>query len=55
MSLAIPTIHLNGTSAKSLLEDIENAHVKIGEAVQALAQSAARPSVGEVQRRSRIP
>ena len=33
-----PTIHLNGTSKESLLEDIEKAYAAIGEAQQALAQ-----------------
>lgn len=40
MNLEIPTIHLNGTSADRLLEDIYYADAKISEAVEALAQTA---------------
>lgn len=38
--MKIPTIHLNGTSAQSLMDDLENAHEKIREAIQALSQCA---------------
>lgn len=38
--MKIPTIHLNGTSADRLLDDINNAYAKIGEAISALAQTA---------------
>lgn len=38
--MIIPTIHLNGTSKKTLLEDLQNAHEKIREAMSALAYTA---------------
>lgn len=38
--LAVPTIHLNGTSAERLTEDLANAYSKITEALEALAQTA---------------
>ena len=38
--LAVPTIHLNGTSADRLLEAIEAAYARCGEALDALCQCA---------------
>jgi len=35
-----PTIHLNGTPKERLLEQIENAYGKLGEAIKALANAA---------------
>lgn len=35
-----PTVHLNGTSKKALLEAIENAHCAISEAMQKLRECA---------------
>lgn len=35
-----PTIHLNGTSRESLLEALETAYRKLGEAYDALKQTA---------------
>ena len=40
MSLELPTIHLNGTSKERLLEAINDAYWKIGEAQRALAETA---------------
>jgi hypothetical protein len=39
MSLELPTIHLNGTSKERLLEAINDAYWKIGEAQRALAET----------------
>lgn len=33
-----PTVHLNGTSKQSLLDDLEEAHWKLREAIEALAK-----------------
>ena len=38
--LMIPTIHLNGTSAESLMEDLDNAYSVLNTALSALAQTA---------------
>lgn len=36
IKVAIPTIHLNGTSAESLLEDLMDAYRDIGQAIQSM-------------------
>jgi hypothetical protein len=38
--MTFPTLHLNGTSAGSLLEGWERAHAALCDAMQALAQAA---------------
>ena len=38
--MTFPTLHLNGTSARDLLEGWERAHAALREAMQALAQTA---------------
>lgn len=36
--MMIPTVHLNGTGKKNLLDELEVAYAKIGEALDALRQ-----------------
>ena len=38
--MILPTIHLNGTSVRSLLDDNSRAHTALTEAIQYLAQTA---------------
>lgn len=38
--MTIPTIHLNGTSAERLLDDINNAYSALTEALRAVAHTA---------------
>lgn len=40
MPLTVPTIHLNGTSAASLLNDVQEAHLAVHSALEALAHAA---------------
>lgn len=40
MSLEVPTIHLNGTSKKELLQNIDNAFDKLNDAIYALCECA---------------
>jgi hypothetical protein len=40
MPLALPTIHLNGTSAQSLLDDIRDAAIAVRAAMDALSRTA---------------
>lgn len=39
MSLQLPTIHLNGTSKESLLEDLEKAYVALTAAIKAMCNA----------------
>jgi hypothetical protein len=39
MALAIPTIHMNGTSRAAIIEQLETAHTAIEAAIRALEQA----------------
>lgn len=38
--MTFPTVHMNGTGKQSLLGDLEHAHLKVREAITALANAA---------------
>jgi hypothetical protein len=40
MTLTLPVIHMNGTSRERLMDAIEEAYSKVGDAMSALAQTA---------------
>jgi hypothetical protein len=40
MRLSLPVIHMNGTSRERLMDAIEEAYSKVGDAMSALAQTA---------------
>jgi hypothetical protein len=40
MTLRIPTVHINGTSKESLMDQLRNAHTAISDAMDVLAKAA---------------